>query len=183
MTSFNEELLYNFTQLHKLDNSENEVKLGKTIQMASYLDLVRLQANEILSTEGKYNSRWDSVKSLMDAFEDNIQDPTILINKLTDVVHELEKRFHLQTDTRAENLNNDQKEEAYTFIKNIYSAISELSQEKNTLRQQLNDHHGWMNQTGLSIFTEGWSGNNLDNPGMLDSDILNSIGKQVNVAY
>jgi len=76
----------------------------------------------------------------------------------------------------------DYQLEAYRFLAQINFAIAELSGA--TLRQQLQDHSSYMNQKGVFGFlTKGWSANMLDNPGMLDSDTLNLVGTQLNVAY
>lgn len=181
----NEQLVYNFTELcreaekadkQKYDNHFN----SKQIKVASYLDLARHKANEIFQNSKAYGY-WKAIKG-SELLNDSTTNPTILKAELLKVAQDVEESFGISRNTKGDNLFDAQKAEAYRFVQNCYSAIAELDGVK--FRQQTTDHDDILNQKGLKdAVLHGWSGNMLDNPGMLDSETLNLIGKQVNIAY
>jgi hypothetical protein len=56
-------------------------------------------------------------------------------------------------------------------------AIAELSGLH--LRQQVGDSDKYLENRNIKVFTEGWSGSYVDNPGNLSSDTLNVLTKLV----
>lgn len=184
----NSQLLYNFNQLCSLDkknqtqnnfiDSSNKKEGDKKIEMKDYLSVVRSRAVEILVNPSN-NRKWGGIKDSLDLTEE--LNPVDMRNKLEELAEKIEDYFNLKNVTKIEGLR-DYQIEPYKFLAQINFAIAELSGV--TFRQQLMDHSKYLNQNGLfGVLTKGWSANMLDNPGMLDSDTLNLIGTQLNVAY
>ena len=177
----NTQLLYNFDRLCQLDKAhptKNNFRedAEHQIRMFSYLDLVKTRAQEILLSD---DNKWYGIKGALDISEE--MNTAKMRAKLEKLAEEIENQYNLQNTTRQDKLK-DYQLEAYRFLAQINFAIAELSGA--TLRQQLQDHSSYMNQKGVFGFlTKGWSANMLDNPGMLDSDTLNLVGTQLNVAY
>lgn len=184
----NEQLVYNFSELcaeaEKADKKSWRNNFKEDIKVAKYLDLVKDKAVEIFTQHKNYGP-WSMITKDCVLMRDNmLANPIVLRSELLDIAKAVEENWALSRDTRAENLydGNQEKVEAYRFLVNIYSAIAELDGIK--LKQQIVDHDNFLNQKSISdAIKHGWSGNSLDNPGMLDSDLLNTVGKQVNVAY
>lgn len=180
----NEQLVYNFNELckeaSKTGSETWESNFGKTIRVAKYVDLVKDKIREIVES-GQDRNSWYMLRDCKLATDPNEKNPIILRQEILDLVREVEEKFQLTRNTKGENLYGD-KAEAYRFIHACYSAIAELDGVK--FKQQIVDHDKAMNQGSITeAVKNGWSGNSIDNPGMLDSDILNTVGKQLNVAY
>ena len=183
----NEQLVYNFGELcreaSRADNKEwTDNFANETIKAATYLDLVKDKASEILLQNRNFGGYGTITKDCV-LFSDNAMEHLPeLRTELLDLARHVEARYGLARDTSSINLFMQEKSEAYRFVSNIYSAISEIDGVK--FKQQVVDHDNFLNQKSITdAIRNGWSGNKLDNPGMLDSDILNTVGKQVNVAY
>ena len=180
----NEQLMYNFNELckeaTKADKTPWVSNFGKTIKVAKYLDLMRNKLSELVNSS--QDSRdWYMLRDCKLATDPNEKNPIILKQQILEVVKEVEERYNLTRNTKGINLYGSYKE-AYRFVHLCYSAIAELDGIK--FKQQIADHDKVMNQQNISeAIKNGWSGNSIDNPGMLDSDILNIVGKRLNVAY
>ena len=201
----NEQLVYNFNELCKEANKADGKKWEshfnpRQIRAASYLDLAKHKATEIVQSSKAYGY-WAALKG-SELLNDSTTNPQILKSELLRVAQSVEDQFGLTRNTKGDNLFNPAKAEAYRFVQNCYSAIAEIDGVK--FKQQTQDHDDYLNQRSskiasdedkkggkitqyirdaFSIFRQGWSGNMLDNPGMLDSSTLNLIAKQVNIAY
>ena len=188
----NEQLVYNFGELCKeaskadgkewANNFSSNVDDANKIKAATFLDLTKDKASEIIAKSQNFG-RWGAIHNNLILMRDNmLANPIALRSELLEVAKDIEERWGLSRDTDAKNLFNKDKAEAYRFLVNLYAAISELDGVK--FKQQIVDHDKFLNQQSIKdAIKNGWSGNSMDNPGMLDSDILNTVGKQVNVAY
>ena len=194
ITASNEELLYNFKELCKLDkehiiqdnltsktSSDDYRGTSDKVRFASYLGKIKLKIFEICTNPP--NNRFASLQSALSDFDKlPIGNIVQVRNELVSLANKISEKFNLTYDTKSENLNTDGKQEAYKLLVDIHTAIGEI--DGINFRQQLSDHSKYLNAAGIKeAFTKGWSGNSLDNPGMLDSDLLNIIGKQLNIGY
>jgi len=150
-------------------------------KFASYLSLVKLRIKEICANPP--NHRFKKVTSALSDFDQLPTDNIVAIRSgLVKIAQDISDTFNLEHNTKQETLNDQNKSEAYRLLVDIHSAIGALDGVH--FRQQLQDHHKYLNQSGLKeAFTKGWSANSLDNPGMLDSDLLNLVGRQLNTGY
>ena len=183
----NEQLVYNFSELckeaSKADKKEWEDNFSsERIKAAKFIDLAKDKATEVI-TQNKNYGNWGVLSNNCILMRDNMFANTVALrDNLLEIAHSIEERFGLSRDTDAKNIFNKDKAEAYRFLVNVYAAIAELDGVK--FKQQIVDHDKYLNQQSIKdAIKNGWSGNSMDNPGMLDSDILNTVGKQVNVAY
>lgn len=190
ITTSNEQLLYNFKELCKLDKENpvqnnfalpKDVKKGQ-ITAADYLSLVKHRAVEIMTSGLSGYRRWGDLKTSLNFSDVADGNKVAMRERLIKLSKQIGETFGIEHNTKSANLENPRVAEAYRLLAQINLAIAELDGVK--LKQQLRDHHKYLNQHGVAGFiTKGWSANMLDNPGMLDSDTLNSVGKQLNVAY
>lgn len=180
-TASNEELIYNFKELCDLDKKHPMQNNLTKSKFASYLSLVKLRIKEICANPP--NHRFKKITSALNDFDQLPTDNIVAIRSgLVKIAQDISDTFNLEHNTKQETLNDQNKSEAYRLLVDIHSAIGALDGVH--FRQQLQDHHKYLNQSGLKeAFTKGWSANSLDNPGMLDSDLLNLVGRQLNTGY
>lgn len=177
----NEQLLYNFDRLCKLDQGfKNNHFLTKsnqngTIKMATYLDIVKQDAKEILkgidSDEG-FDKLAKDVKDSVSKIDFDLQSK----EKMRDQLLSLDKKLVERYPYIQENIKEGQIESPESVLhKDLLYAIAELDGIK--MQQQLRSSYQF------HMSTKGISGTMADNPGTLQSHILNQATQQVTVAY
>ena len=177
----NEQLLYNFDRLCKLDQDfknnhflTNSNKNGE-IKMAKYLDIIKQSAREvpmgINSGEG-IDVLNKSIKDSVSKLDFNLKDKEQMKDQLLSLDKDLVKAYpYVQ-----ENIKEGQIESPESILhKDILYAVAELEGIK--MQQQLRPSA----QFHMSL--KGASGTLVDNPGTLQSHILNQATEQVTVAY
>lgn len=181
----NEQLLYNFDRLCKQDTSiiQNnfitESNSSADIKMATYVDILKQDFNELRSKNIKYGlasldrelkssvSRFDWKGKTQEAIKDSlIKLDKELVDKYPEVTQNIKERM-------------DDNSPQYKLHKDILYAIAELSGVK--MLQQLEEQKKFdLNIAGDNI---GLGGTMIDNPGTLQSAILNQATNQVTIAY
>lgn len=181
----NEQLLYNFARLCQqnkniiTNNFITKNSSEGTIKMATYLDLLKQDFDEIRlknNTEGLSKLKPD-VKQSVSKFD--FKDKTLeeikqdLITLDQNLVH-----YHKEVTQNIQDKLNDESPQ-FRLHKDILYAIAELSGVK--MVQQIEEHKRW--DVNLSKDKLGISGTMVDNPGTLQSAILNQATNQVTIAY
>lgn len=181
----NEQLLYNFDRLCKQDTSIiknnfiTDSNSTSDIKMARYIDILEQDFKEITNKEIKYglNSLDRDLKNSVSKFDwkgktqEAIKDALIqldkeLVNKYPEVTQNIKERI-------------DDNNPQYRLHKDILYVIAELSGVK--MLQQLEEQKKFeFNIAGDNI---GLGGTMVDNPGTLQSAILNQATNQVTIAY
>ncbi len=181
----NEQLLYNFTRLCQQNKNliknnfiTNTTQDGK-IKMATYLDILKQDFNEIMlktNTES-FNKLTADIKQSVSKFDFKNKTLEEIKQDLLTLDQNLIK-FHPEvTQNIQDKLNDDSPQ--FKLHKDILYAIAELSGVK--MVQQIEQHKKW--EVNLSKEKLGISGTMIDNPGTLQSAILNQATNQVTIAY
>lgn len=181
----NEQLLYNFDRLCKQDttiiknNFVTDSNSTADIKMATYVDIVKQDFKELCNKQIKYGlSNLDrELKVSVSKFDwkgktqEEIKDALIKLDK------ELVKMHPEVTQNIKERV--DDTSPQFKLHKDILYAIAELSGVK--MLQQLEEQKKFdLNIAGDNI---GLGGTMIDNPGTLQSAILNQATNQVTIAY
>ena len=181
----NEQLLYNFDRLCKQDpniiknNFITDSNSDGDIKMATYVHIIAQDFKELRSKEIKYGlaSLDRDLKSSVARFDwkgktqEEIKDALIKLDK------ELVDKYPEVTQNIKEKV--DDNSPQFKLHKDILYAIAELSGVK--MLQQLEEQKKFdLNIAGDNI---GLGGTMIDNPGTLQSAILNQATNQVTIAY
>ena len=177
----NEQLLYNFNRLCKLDqNFKNNHFLTDSnpngdIKMATYVDIVKQDAKEIIKgmhTEEGFDKLKKSVKDSVSILDLDSLNKEQIRDQLLILDQKLVKEYpYVQ-----ENIKEGQIESPESLLhKDLLYAIAELDGIK--MQQQLKP------SAQFHMSFKGASGTLVDNPGTLQSHILNQATEQVTVAY
>ena len=181
----NEQLLYNFNRLCQQDtniiknNFVTDSNSDKDIKMATYVDIVNQDFQEIKTKQTKYglNSLDRNLKQSVSKLDwagktqEEIKDSLIKLDKeLVTTYPEVSKNIKEKLDDSSPQ---------FKLHKDILYAIAELSGIK--MIQQLEEQKKFdLNLVGDNI---GLGGTMIDNPGTLQSAILNQATNQVTIAY
>lgn len=180
----NHQLLYTFSRLCEQtpdliqNNFVTSSNSGGIIKMATYLDILKQDFKEVLNKhnkEGLSLIKADAVQSIskfdfQDKTNEEIREDLItldnnLIKEYPDVIQNIQNRVD--------------ETPQYQLHKDILYAIAELSGVK--MLQQIDEHKKWdFNLTKKGL---GLGGTMTDNPGTLQSAILNQATNQVTIAY
>ena len=177
MSAKNEELLYCYKKLAKYtsvaENEEDYILNGK-VQFSDQVDLFSDDLETVLQSEDKFYGKGD-VKSLKTGLE-QARSNEEKIEALTKIANLL-----LQKNKTLINVNSSNISKEARLYNKCLMAIAELSGLH--LRQQVSDHDKYLENRNIKVFTEGWSGSYVDNPGNLKSDTLNVLTKLVAQGY
>lgn len=176
----NEQLLYNFDRLCKLDKDfKNNHFLTKSnqngsIKMATYLDIIKQDVKEIMKghpDEG-FGVLRKGIKDSVSKLDFDLEKKEEIRDQLLSLDKKLTKEYPYIT----ENIKDGEIETPESILhKDILYAIAELDGIK--MQQQLRS------SSQFHMSTKGISGTMADNPGTLQSHILNQATEQVTVAY
>ena len=177
----NEQLLYNFDRLcqQKPDLIKNNFKTQSNsqgnIKMATYLDILKQDFLELLGKSDKYglNSLDRDLKASVSKFDWKGKNQEEIKDFLMKLDKQLIEHYNDVTQNIKERL--DDNNPQYKLHKDILYAIAELSGVK--MVQQLEE------QKKFDLSWEGLGGTMIDNPGTLQSTILNQATNQVTIAY
>lgn len=190
ITASQKQLLYNYRELQSLRNTQRKKKnmesvvnnFEKDIKIASNVELVKHQFNEVMSGVDEKNKffksdKWKNLKDPISALDAGNINPVKLRAKLVDLARKMEEEFGLNKVEKISYSEYEHPERKMYYT--LHMAIAELDGIDFT--QQLNDHSRWLEKG--NVLKEGLSGTQYDNPGNMSSDTLNFISKQLNVAY
>lgn len=184
----NYELLKTFNELVELNPEAlgvNNFKNG-TIPMASKVQLARTMLTDVKIKEStnrfafsKESSTLESAQSALDTALITPENVDAQINALQKVINVLET-----TDKNKELVNYTTNtsilaKEHVALYNQCILAIAELKGVH--FRQQIKDHAAWVES--INVVRDGIQGNQIDNPGNLQSETLNLITKLVTEAY
>ncbi len=177
----NDQLLYNFTRLcqQKPDLIKNNFKTSSnsqgTIKMATYVDIVKQDFEELKSKGQKYglNSLDRDLKASVSKFDWKGKSQ----EELKDQLIKLDKQLVSHYKEVSQNIKDrvDDNSPQYKLHKDLLYCIAELSGVK--MIQQLEE------QKKFDLSWQGLGGTMIDNPGTLQSAILNQATNQVTIAY
>lgn len=183
----NEELLYNWAALNNYSPVKNDkFKSGKIKFLDKYHLLFQELSNimvwarkdEFKSLESKDFSDLDGCVL---EYQRTIHDPINREQRLK----RIEEVLRLLQKTRTVNPSKDLATNEERFNRVYKLALKAMAQEKNVnFRQQLDDHAQYFGKLSLkSILKGSISGTLIDNPGSLESELLNLTSKLTTQAY
>lgn len=183
----NEELLYNWNILNRYSPvKQDNFKSGK-IRFLDKYHLLFNELNNIMVWAKKDEFKSVETKDFAGfegcvlAYQKTIHDPISKAERLK----RIQEIIRLLNETRPINPSKDFAVNEKRFNRVYKFALKALAQEKNVnFRQQLNDHAQYFGKLSLkSILRGSISGTLIDNPGSLDSELLNLTSKLTTQAY
>lgn len=183
----NEELLYNWNILNKYSPvKQDNIKSGK-IRFLDKYHLLFNELNNIMIWAKKDNFKSFETKDFANfepcvlEYQQTIHDPISQAKR----IERIQEIIKLLNSVRNVNPSKDLAINEKRFNRVYKFALKALAQEKNVnFRQQLNDHAQYFGKLSLkSILKGSISGTLIDNPGSLDSDLLNLTSKLTTQAY
>lgn len=178
----NEQLLYNFDRLNNLDKDFKNNHFYSTrntkgdIKMVKFVDIVKQDAKEIIlgvNTKRGLDTLAKEIKDSISTFPDDIRGKTK--EQIKEKLLELDKNLVDHYNYVQQNIKEGQIESPEALLhRDLLFAIAELSGVK--MIQQTEGHK-------TIDFRNGISGTLIDNPGTLQSYILNQATEQVTIAY
>ena len=183
----NEELLYNWNILNKYSPvKQDNFKSGKI----RFLDKYHLLFNElnnimVWAKKDEFKSvetkEFSGFEECVLAYQKTIHDPISKAERLK----RIQEIIRILNQIRTVNPSKDFTTNEKRFNRVYKFALKALAQEKNVnFRQQLNDHAQYFGKLSLkSILKGSISGTLIDNPGSLDSELLNLTSKLTTQAY
>ena len=181
----NKQLLYNFSRLCNQASVENNFKTDANsegvIRMASYVDLLKQDFVEVISKSNEYGmSGLDrELKNSVSKLDWKGKSNEELKASLIEIDKKLVEQYPEVTQNIRDKL--DDNNPQYKLHKDILYAIAELSGVK--MVQQLDEQKKFDLNTNLGSDKVGLGGTMIDNPGTLQSAILNQATNQVTIAY
>ena len=176
----NEQLLYNFDRITKLDTSfkGNNFKSIRNpngnIRAAKYVDIIKQDAREIILSYGSRTGFDTLAKEVKDSISKFDADNKT-VEEIKQELLALDKKLVGRYEQVQQNIKDGQIESPEAILhKDLLYAIAELSGVK--MMQQTEKHDSFS-------FKGGISGTLIDNPGTLQSYILNQATEQVTIAY
>lgn len=182
----NEQLLYNFNRLCQQkpnllkNNFKTDSNSDGVIKMATYVDIVKQDFKEVCGKRKKYglSSLDRDLKTSVSKFDwdgktqEEIKDQLIRLDK---------KLIESTKGAVTQNIKDrvDESDPAYKLHKDLLYAIAELSGVK--MVQQLEEQKKF--DVSFKGSNAGLGGTMVDNPGTLQSAILNQATNQVTIAY
>ena len=183
----NEELLYNWAVLNSYSSVKNDKFKSGKIKLLDKYHLLFQELHNIIVWAEKDNFKSLETKDFKDLYEcvleyqKTIHDPISRDQRLK----RIEEILRLLQKTRTINPSKDLATNEKRFNRVYKLALKALAQEKNVnFRQQLNDHSQYFGKLSLkSILKGSISGTLIDNPGSLESELLNLSSKLTTQAY
>ena len=176
MSAKNEELLYCYNKLLQyapLKNERDFIKEGD-INFATTADLAEM---DFIATLESQNSI--SGKSELTSCKSQLQGASSVEEKIS-ALEKIAQTLLSNNSSLLQPTKSMDNKEARIYNK-ILLAIAELRGYH--LRQQIKDHKKFSENSGIGIFTKGWQGSYIDNPGNLESNTLNMITQLVAQGY
>lgn len=177
MSAKNEELLYCYKKLAnyaKVGENEEDYILNGKVQFSDQVDLFSNDLETVLQSEDKFYGKGDveSLKTGLEQARTN-EEKIEQLNKIANLL--------LTKNRTLANVNSSNISKEARLYNKCLMAIAELSGLH--LRQQVGDSDKYLENRNIKVFTEGWSGSYVDNPGNLKSDTLNVLTKLVAQGY
>lgn len=183
----NEELLYNWALLNKYSSVKNDkFKSGQLKFLDKYHLLFQELHNvvtwaESVEFKGVEASPFKDLQTCVLEYQRTIQDPIRRdqrIKRIEEILRLLQKHDVI-------NPSKDLATNEKRFNRVYKLALKALAQEKNVnFRQQLDDHSQYFGKLSLRAILKGSiSGTLIDNPGSLESEVLNLTSKLTTQAY
>ena len=183
----NEELLYNWAVLNSYSPVKNDKFKAGTIKFLDKYHLLFQELSNIMVWAKKDEFKSEEAKNLskLDGcvleYQKTIHDPISRDQRLK----RIEEVLRLLQDVRTVNPSKDLATNETRFNRVYRLALKAMAQEKNVnFRQQLDDHAQYFGKLSLkSILKGSISGTLIDNPGSLESELLNLTSKLTTQAY
>lgn len=183
----NEELLYNWAILNKYSPVKNDKFKSGKIKFLDKYHLLFQELHNIITWAEKDEFKSLESKSFKEItgcvleYQQTINDPITheqRIKRIEEIIRLLQKE-------KPVNPSKDLATNEIRFNRVYKLALKALAQEKNVnFRQQLNDHSQYFGKLSLkSILKGSISGTLIDNPGSLESELLNLSSKLTTQAY
>lgn len=184
LSAGNSQLAYSLNKLKQFEAFEGEDNYANgTIRFASNWQLLVNKLKAVLNSDQTMvnASYYESAVSDMERSLAPDQNREIKFQMLVNFINTLEKDYHISQIT-AQQLNTETRDSAiYRVYFEALDAIAEL--RGITYKQQLKESAEWIEKGIGNIFTKGISGLEIDNPGNLISETLNTITKQLTESY
>ena len=183
----NEELLYNWAVLNSYSPVKNDKFKSGKIRFLDKYHLLFQELHNILTwaEEDKFKTKeakdFRELHTCVVEYQRTIHDPISRQQRLK----RIENVLRLLQKDKSINPSKDLATNEKRFNRVYKLALKALAQEKNVnFRQQLNDHAQYFGKLSLKAIMKGSiSGTLIDNPGSLESELLNLTSKLTTQAY
>lgn len=203
----NSDVMYSYNRLRRLAN----LKSSKGLKMADTIDLIKMKLmniqtifdmneNDVISSlsslhkKGRYLSGKTRFFNKNDrnvaSYYNMLEDPNIekRLEALIDLSKNIENSYpsiRQMLENPNENLiTNDTSVGDYQIFRLYEDIMNAIAEYKNMpMTQQLETTGRWSNVNIKNILRDGWSSTEFDNPGMMESAVLNAFSKHVMNAY